>query len=202
MTKSGAGSKYFYLVPAFACGYTQTRTGMTPVFVPTNNLFTKPYKYNSRFDRGTIGQIQPLWVENDDKYCKPGYCLDGIAIDADCSFNHFDVSRVYTRIEFYDTDGRLLMGKEFEYALGTGKAGNIKAVYLINHRLETVVGKAKVTLYYYDYDTTTQTSIDKESHKNILDEREYTFDDDTESWPVYDYINSASWTAKGYKLAY
>ncbi len=199
-SKETEDDKFFYLVPAYVYGYTQERAGMTPLFVPVNNFFTRPYKYNTRFNRGVISKIQPLWVENDDKYCKQGYCLDGIAVDAECVFNKWNVSYVYLRVEFYDTDGRILMGKDFEYTLGKNNSGTIKAIYLINHRIETVVGEAKLTLYCKD--PTKQSSLDAEYQKIVLDEQEFTFDDDTESWPVYDYTNTSDWSAKGYKLAY
>lgn len=192
-------SRYFYVVPAYKYGYIQRTAGMTDKFIPTQNLFTQPSKYNIRGNWGTITSIQPLWVENDDKYCKPGYSLDGIAVDAECAFMRSDVGYVYINVEFYDSDGKRLTTKDFEYSTGKNHSGIIKAIYLINHRIETVVSKAKVTLYYMDPDKVSSVYPDK---KVILSEQELIFDDDTESWPVYDYTNPADWTAKGYRLAY
>ena len=53
-------SKYFYVVPAYRSDNGQ-------------RLFSKPLKYTTRSNSGQINGVETLWVENDDKYCKPGY---------------------------------------------------------------------------------------------------------------------------------
>ena len=72
------------------------------------------------------------------------------------------------------------MSKDFQYAIGSAKGGKIKAIYLINHRIETVIDKSKV----------------------ILDEYEVIYDDNTEWWPVFDYADPSSWTKQGYRIGY
>ena len=158
-------SKYFYVVPAYRSDNGQ-------------HLFSKPLKYTTRSNSGQINGVETLWVENDDKYCKPGYCLDGIAMDADCLFNGSSPANVNVKVEFFDSDGRNVMSKDFQYAIGSAKGGKIKAIYLINHRIETVIDKAKVTLWYDD--PYMQTSVDPSARKVILDEYEVIYDDNTE----------------------
>lgn len=178
-------SKYFYVVPAYRSDNGQ-------------RLFSKPLKYTTRSNSGQINGVETLWVENDDKYCKPGYCLDGIAMDADCLFNGSSPANVNVKVEFFDSDGRSMMGKDFSYSVGSAKGGKIKAIYLINHRIETVVDKAKVTLWYDD--PYMQTSVDPTARKVILDEYEVIYDDNTEWWPVFDYADPSSWTKQGYRI--
>ena len=182
-------SKYFYVVPAYQ---TCTYTSSGPRF------FSKPLKYTTRLNSGQINGVETLWVENDDKYCKPGYCLDGIAMDADCLFNGSSPANVNVKVEFFDSDGRNVMSKDFQYAIGTSKGGKIKAIYLINHRIETVIDKAKVTLWYDDPNL--QTSVDPSARKVILDEFEVVYDDNTEWWPVFDYADTSYWTQQGYRI--
>lgn len=182
-------SKYFYVVPAYQ---TCTYTSSGPRF------FSKPLKYTTRLNTGQINGVETLWVENDDKYCKPGYCLDGIAMDADCLFNGSSPANVNVKVEFFDSDGRNVMSKDFQYAIGTSKGGKIKAIYLINHRIETVIDKAKVTLWYDD--PYLQTSVDPSARKVILDEFEVVYDDNTEWWPVFDYADTSYWTQQGYRI--
>ena len=182
-------SKYFYVVPAYQ---TCTYTSSGPRF------FSKPLKYTTRLNTGQINGVETLWVENDDKYCKPGYCLDGIAMDADCLFNGSSPANVNVKVEFFDSDGRNVMSKDFQYAIGTSKGGKIKAIYLINHRIETVIDKAKVTLWYDDPNL--QTSVDPSARKMILDEFEVVYDDNTEWWPVFDYADPSYWTQQGYRI--
>ena len=182
-------SKYFYVVPAYQ---TCTYTSSGPRF------FSKPLKYTTRLNSGQINGVETLWVENDDKYCKPGYCLDGIAMDADCLFNGSSPANVNVKVEFFDSDGRNVMSKDFQYAIGTSKGGKIKAIYLINHRIETVIDKAKVTLWYDDPNL--QTSVDPSARKMILDEFEVVYDDNTEWWPVFDYADTSYWTQQGYRI--
>ena len=182
-------SKYFYVVPAYQ---TCTYTSSGPRF------FSKPLKYTTRLNTGQINGVETLWVENDDKYCKPGYCLDGIAMDADCLFNGSSPANVNVKVEFFDSDGRNVMSKDFQYAIGTSKGGKIKAIYLINHRIETVIDKAKVTLWYDDPNL--QTSVDPSARKMILDEFEVVYDDNTEWWPVFDYADTSYWTQQGYRI--
>lgn len=184
-------SKYFYVVPAYS----------TATFPYSNNwqhFFSKPLKYTTRSNSGQINGVETLWVENDDKYCKPGYCLDGIAMDADCLFNGSSPANVNVKVEFFDSDGRNVMSKDFQYAIGSAKGGKIKAIYLINHRIETVIDKAKVTLWYDD--PYMQTSVDPSARKVILDEYEVIYDDNTEWWPVFDYADPSSWTKQGYRI--
>lgn len=182
-------SKYFYVVPAYAtCSYS----------ADTKRFFSKPLKYTTRLNTGQINGVETLWVENDDKYCKPGYCLDGIAMDADCLFNGSSPANVNVKVEFFDSDGRNVMSKDFQYAIGTSKGGKIKAIYLINHRIETVIDKAKVTLWYDD--PYLQTSVDPSARKVILDEFEVVYDDNTEWWPVFDYADTSYWTQQGYRI--
>lgn len=178
-------SKYFYVVPAYRSDNGQ-------------RLFSKPLKYTTRLNTGQINGVETLWVENDDKYCKPGYCLDGIAMDADCLFNGSSPANVNVKVEFFDSDGRNVMSKDFQYAIGTSKGGKIKAIYLINHRIETVIDKAKVTLWYDD--PYLQTSVDPSARKMILDEFEVVYDDNTEWWPVFDYADTSYWTQQGYRI--
>lgn len=178
-------SKYFYVVPAYRSDNGQ-------------RLFSKPLKYTTRSNSGQINGVETLWVENDDKYCKPGYCLDGIAMDADCLFNGSSPANVNVKVEFFDSDGRSMMGKDFSYSVGSAKGGKIKAIYLINHRIETVVDKAKVTLWYDD--PYMQTSVDPTARKVILDEYEVIYDDNTEWWPVFDYADTSYWTQQGYRI--
>lgn len=178
-------SKYFYVVPAYRSDNGQ-------------RLFSKPLKYTTRSNSGQINGVETLWVENDDKYCKPGYCLDGIAMDADCLFNGSSPANVNVKVEFFDSDGRNVMSKDFQYAIGTSKGGKIKAIYLINHRIETVIDKAKVTLWYDD--PYLQTSVDPSARKMILDEFEVVYDDNTEWWPVFDYADTSYWTQQGYRI--
>ena len=178
-------SKYFYVVPAYRSDNGQ-------------RLFSKPLKYTTRSNSGQINGVETLWVENDDKYCKPGYCLDGIAMDADCLFNGSSPANVNVKVEFFDSDGRSMMGKDFSYSVGSAKGGKIKAIYLINHRIETVVDKAKVTLWYDD--PYMQTSVDPTARKVILDEYEVIYDDNTEWWPVFDYADPSYWTQQGYRI--
>lgn len=182
-------SKYFYVVPAYQ---TRTYSSSGPRF------FSKPLKYTTRLNSGQINGVETLWVENDDKYCKPGYCLDGIAMDADCLFNGSSPANVNVKVEFFDSDGRNVMSKDFQYAIGTSKGGKIKAIYLINHRIETVIDKAKVTLWYDDPNL--QTSVDPSARKVILDEFEVVYDDNTEWWPVFDYADTSYWTQQGYRI--
>ncbi len=184
-------SKYFYVVPAYS----------TATFPYSNNwqhFFSKPLKYTTRSNSGQINGVETLWVENDDKYCKPGYCLDGIAMDADCLFNGSSPANVNVKVEFFDSDGRNVMSKDFQYAIGSAKGGKIKAIYLINHRIETVIDKAKVTLWYDD--PYMQTLVDPSARKVILDEYEVIYDDNTEWWPVFDYADPSSWTKQGYRI--
>ena len=182
-------SKYFYVVPAYKINnYSDYGT----------RLFSKPLKYTTRLNTGQINGVETLWVENDDKYCKPGYCLDGIAMDADCLFNGSSPANVNVKVEFFDSDGRNVMSKDFQYAIGTSKGGKIKAIYLINHRIETVIDKAKVTLWYDD--PYLQTSVDPSARKVILDEFEVVYDDNTEWWPVFDYADPSYWTQQGYRI--
>lgn len=182
-------SKYFYVVPAYMINnYSDYGT----------RLFSKPLKYTTRLNTGQINGVKTLWVENDDKYCKPGYCLDGIAMDADCLFNASSPANVNVKVEFFDSDGRNVMSKDFQYAIGTSKGGKIKAIYLINHRIETVIDKAKVTLWYDD--PYLQTSVDPSARKMILDEFEVVYDDNTEWWPVFDYADPSYWTQQGYRI--
>ena len=182
-------SKYFYVVPAYKINnYSDYGT----------RLFSKPLKYTTRLNTGQINGVKTLWVENDDKYCKPGYCLDGIAMDADCLFNASSPANVNVKVEFFDSDGRNVMSKDFQYAIGTSKGGKIKAIYLINHRIETVIDKAKVTLWYDD--PYLQTSVDPSARKMILDEFEVVYDDNTEWWPVFDYADPSYWTQQGYRI--
>lgn len=182
-------SKYFYVVPAYKINnYSDYGT----------RLFSKPLKYTTRLNTGQINGVETLWVENDDKYCKPGYCLDGIAMDADCLFNASSPANVNVKVEFFDSDGRNVMSKDFQYAIGTSKGGKIKAIYLINHRIETVIDKAKVTLWYDD--PYLQTSVDPSARKMILDEFEVVYDDNTEWWPVFDYADPSYWTQQGYRI--
>lgn len=185
-------SKYFYVVPAY---WTTTLSGAVE-----QPLFSKPLKYTTRSNSGQINGVETLWVENDDKYCKPGYCLDGIAMDADCLFNGSSPANVNVKVEFFDSDGRNVMSKDFQYAIGSAKGGKIKAIYLINHRIETVIDKAKVTLWYDD--PYMQTSVDPSARKVILDEYEVIYDDNTEWWPVFDYADPSSWTKQGYRIGY
>lgn len=180
-------SKYFYVVPAYRSDNGQ-------------HFFSKPLKYTTRSNSGQINGVETLWVENDDKYCKPGYCLDGIAMDADCLFNGSSPANVNVKVEFFDSDGRNVMSKDFQYAIGSAKGGKIKAIYLINHRIETVIDKAKVTLWYDD--PYMQTSVDPSARKVILDEYEVIYDDNTEWWPVFDYADPSSWTKQGYRIGY
>lgn len=182
-------SKYFYVVPAYMINnYSDYGT----------RLFSKPLKYTTRLNTGQINGVKTLWVENDDKYCKPGYCLDGIAMDADCLFNASSPANVNVKVEFFDSDGRNVMSKDFQYAIGTSKGGKIKAIYLINHRIETVIDKAKVTLWYDD--PYLQNSVDPSARKMILDEFEVVYDDNTEWWPVFDYADPSYWTQQGYRI--
>lgn len=186
-------SKYFYVVPAYWTKGFFYETQIQP-------LFSKPLKYTIRSNSGQINGVETLWVENDDKYCKPGYCLDGIAMDADCLFNGSSPANVNVKVEFFDSDGRNVMSKDFQYAIGSAKGGKIKAIYLINHRIETVIDKAKVTLWYDD--PYMQTSVDPSARKVILDEYEVIYDDNTEWWPVFDYADPSSWTKQGYRIGY
>lgn len=182
-------SKYFYVVPAYKINnYSDFGT----------RLFSKPLKYTTRLNTGQINEVKTLWVENDDKCCKPGYCLDGIAMDADCLFNASSPANVNVKVEFFDSDGRNVMSKDFQYAIGTSKGGKIKAIYLINHRIETVIDKAKVTLWYDD--PYRENSVDPSARKMILDEFEVVYDDNTEWWPVFDYADTSYWTQQGYRI--
>lgn len=182
-------SKYFYVVPAYR---------VRDSSADKKYLFSKPLKYTTRLNTGQINGVETLWVENDDKCCKPGYCLDGIAMDADCLFNGSSPANVNVKVEFFDSDGRNVMSKDFQYAIGTSKGGKIKAIYLINHRIETVIDKAKVTLWYDD--PYLQTSVDPSARKMILDEFEVVYDDNTEWWPVFDYADTSYWTQQGYRI--
>lgn len=182
-------SKYFYVVPAY-----RVRNSSAD----KKYLFSKPLKYTTRLNTGQINGVETLWVENDDKYCKPGYCLDGIAMDADCLFNGSSPANVNVKVEFFDSDGRNVMSKDFQYAIGTSKGGKIKAIYLINHRIETVIDKAKVTLWYDD--PYRENSVDPSARKVILDEYEVVYDDNTEWWPVFDYADTSYWTQQGYRI--
>ena len=182
-------SKYFYVVPAYR---------VRDSSADKKYLFSKPLKYTTRLNTGQINGVETLWVENDDKCCKPGYCLDGIAMDADCLFNGSSPANVNVKVEFFDSDGRNVMSKDFQYAIGTSKGGKIKAIYLINHRIETVIDKAKVTLWYDD--PYLQTSVDPSARKVILDEFEVVYDDNTEWWPVFDYADTSYWTQQGYRI--
>lgn len=184
-------SKYFYVVPAY-------RSKSTSVFDNPPHFFSKPLKYTIRSNSGQINGVETLWVENDDKYCKPGYSLDGIAMDADCVFNRSSPADVHVNVEFFDSYGRSMMAKDFTYSVGSAKGGKIKAIYLINHRIETVVDKAKVTLWYDD--PYMQTSVDPTARKVVLDEYEVIYDDNTEWWPVFDYADPSSWTKQGYRI--
>ena len=184
-------SKYFYVVPAY-------RATSPNVFVHPPHFFSKPLKYTNISNNGQINGVETLWVENDDKYCKPGYSLDGIAMDADCFFQASSPDKVHVNVEFFDTDGVRMMSKDFEYSIGESKGGKIKAIYLINHRIETVVDKAKVTLWYDD--PYLQTSVDPSARKVILDEFEVVYDDNTEWWPVFDYADTSYWTQQGYRI--
>lgn len=179
-------SKYFYVVPAY-----RRING-------EKHFFAKPLKYTNISNNGQINGVETLWVENDDKYCKPGYSLDGIAMDADCFFQASSPDKVHVNVEFFDTDGVRMMSKDFEYSIGESKGGKIKAIYLINHRIETVVDKAKVTLWYDD--PYLQTSVDPSARKVILDEFEVVYDDNTEWWPVFDYADTSYWTQQGYRI--
>lgn len=182
-------SKYFYVVPAYrVCDSSADK----------KYLFSKPLKYTTRLNTGQINGVETLWVENDDKCCKPGYCLDGIAMDADCLFNGSSPANVNVKVEFFDSDGRNVMSKDFQYAIGTSKGGKIKAIYLINHRIETVIDKAKVTLWYDD--PYRENSVDPSARKMILDEFEVVYDDNTEWWPVFDYADTSYWTQQGYRI--
>lgn len=185
-------SKYFYVVPAYR------KQDYSDYRFPGTRLFSKPLKYTTRLNMGQINEVKTLWVENDDKCCKPGYCLDGIAMDADCLFNGSSPANVNVKVEFFDSDGRNVMSKDFQYAIGTSKGGKIKAIYLINHRIETVIDKAKVTLWYDDPNL--QTSVDPSARKMILDEFEVVYDDNTEWWPVFDYADTSYWTQQGYRI--
>ncbi len=184
-------SKYFYVVPAY-------RSTSPNVFDHPPHFFSKPLKYTNISNNGQINGVETLWVENDDKYCKPGYSLDGIAMDADCFFQASSPDKVHVNVEFFDTDGVRMMSKDFEYSIGESKGGKIKAIYLINHRIETVVDKAKVTLWYDD--PYRQTSVDPSARKVILDEFEVVYDDNTEWWPVFDYADTSYWTQQGYRI--
>lgn len=184
-------SKYFYVVPAY-------RSHSPNVFDDPPHFFSKPLKYTIRSNSGQINGVETLWVENDDKYCKPGYCLDGIAMDADCLFNRSSPADVHVKVEFFDSYGRSMMAKDFTYSIGSAKGGKIKAIYLINHHIETVVDKAKVTLWYED--PYMQSSVDPTARKVILDEYEVIYDDNTEWWPVFDYADPSSWTKQGYRI--
>lgn len=184
-------SKYFYVVPAY-------RSTSPNVFDNPPHFFSKPLKYTNISNNGQINGVETLWVENDDKYCKPGYSLDGIAMDADCFFQASSPDKVHVNVEFFDTDGVRMMSKDFEYSIGESKGGKIKAIYLINHRIETVVDKAKVTLWYDD--PYLQTSVDPSARKVILDEFEVVYDDNTEWWPVFDYADTSYWTQQGYRI--
>lgn len=186
-------SKYFYVVPAFM-GY---RRG-TEFIKDQPHFFAKPCKYTNRSNSGQINGVETLWVENDDKICKPGYCLDGIAMDAECFFQASSPADVHVNVEFFDSYGRSMMAKDFTYSIGSAKGGRIKAIYLINHLIETVVEKAKVTLWYDD--PYMQTSVDPSARKVILDEYEVVYDDNTEWWPVFDYADPSSWTKQGYRI--
>lgn len=182
-------SKYFYVVPAYR---------VRDSSADKKYLFSKPLKYTTRLNTGQINGVETLWVENDDKYCKPGYCLDGIAMDADCLFNGSSPANVNVKVEFFDSDGRSMMSKNFSYSIGSAKGGKIKAIYLLNHRIETVVDRAKLTLWYDD--PYMQTSVDPSARKVILDEYEVVYDDNTEWWPVYDCADPSSWTQQGYRI--
>ena len=78
------------------------------------------------------------------------------------------------------------------------KGGKIKAIYLINHRIETIVNKAKLTLWYEN--PYQQSSIDPTAKKVTLDEKDIIYDNDTGSWPVFDYANPTPWTSQGYRI--
>ena len=119
-------------------------------------------------------------------------------MDADCLFNASSPANVNVKVEFFDSDGRNVMSKDFQYAIGTSKGGKIKAIYLINHRIETVIDKAKVTLWYDD--PYLQTSVDPSARKVILDEFEVVYDDNTEWWPVFDYADPSYWTQQRYRI--
>ncbi len=193
-------NRYYYAIPAFKCGkWQKTSTGATNYkFLSAQNVFAKPVKYANRINSGQINGVETLWVENDDKYCKSGYSLDGIAMDADCFFQASSPDNVHVYVEFFDTDGRCLLGKDFQYALGKNGGGKIKAIYLINHRLETVVAKARLTVWY---GTVKDQTFQNPAHtKYILDEYEVVYDDDTEWWPVFDYADPSSWTSQGYRI--
>ena len=188
-------SKYFYVVPAF-----MGLRGNSGEYIIKDqpHFFAKPCKYTNHSNSGQINGVETLWVENDDKICKPGYCLDGIAMDAECFFQASSPSDVHVNVEFFDSYGRSMMAKDFTYSVGSAKGGRIKAIYLINHLIETVVDKAKVTLWYDD--PYMQTSVDPTARKVILDEYEVIYDDNTEWWPVYDCADPSYWTQQGYRI--
>lgn len=191
-------SRYFYAIPVYKCGTWRNINTTKPIFSPSQNVFAKPAKYTNRANWGQINGIKTLWVENDDKYCKSGYCLDGVAVDADCFFQASSPSNVHINVEFFDSFGRRLMAKDFEYSTGKNKGGKIKAIYLINHRIETIVNKAKLTLWYEN--PYQQSSIDPTAKKVTLDEKDIIYDNDTGSWPVFDYANPTPWTSQGYRI--
>lgn len=184
-------SKYFYVVPAY-------HTHVNSVFEEPQRFFVKPLKYTNHSNSGQINGVETLWVENDDIICKTGYCLDGIAMDAECFFQASSPSDVHVTVEFFDSDGRSMMSKNFSYSIGSAKGGKIKAIYLLNHRIETVVDRAKLTLWYDD--PYMQTSVDPSARKVILDEFEVVYDDNTEWWPVFDYADTSYWTQQGYRI--
>lgn len=184
-------SKYFYVVPAY-------HTHVNSVFEEPQRFFVKPLKYTNHSNSGQINGVETLWVENDDIICKTGYCLDGIAMDAECFFQASSPSDVHVTVEFFDSDGRSMMSKNFSYSIGSAKGGKIKAIYLLNHRIETVVDRAKLTLWYDD--PYMQTSVDPSARKVILDEFEVVYDDNTEWWPVFDYADPSYWTQQGYRI--
>ena len=184
-------SKYFYVVPAY-------HTHVNSVFEEPQRFFVKPLKYTNHSNSGQINGVETLWVENDDIICKTGYCLDGIAMDAECFFQASSPSDVHVTVEFFDSDGRSMMSKNFSYSIGSAKGGKIKAIYLLNHRIETVVDRAKLTLWYDD--PYMQTSVDPSARKVILDEYEVVYDDNTEWWPVFDYADTSYWTQQGYRI--
>ena len=184
-------SKYFYVVPAY-------HTHVNSIFEEPQHYFAKPLKYTNHSNSGQINGAETLWVENDDIICKTGYCLDGIAMDAECFFQASSPSDVHVTVEFFDSDGRSMMSKNFSYSIGSAKGGKIKAIYLLNHRIETVVDRAKLTLWYDD--PYMQTSVDPSARKVILDEYEVVYDDNTEWWPVFDYADPSYWTQQGYRI--
>ncbi len=186
-------SKYFYVVPAYA-----THVSSSWEEAQRQRFFDKPRKYTNHSNSGQINGVETLWVENDDLICKQGYCLDGIAMDAECFFQASSPSDVHVTVEFFDSDGRSMMSKDFTYSTGSAKGGKIKAIYLLNHRIETVVDRAKLTLWYDD--PYMQTSVDPSARKVILDEYEVVYDDNTEWWPVFDYADPSSWIQQGYKV--